>query len=217
MSTMSINTFPAINTLQSPRSWFLAIIVLLHVGFFIALNSGLSFSTLVFQPPPFKVSMIDRPERAPPITRTVVEPDPRTWPREEVDPGPLPPLQFGSNEEPPPRSDPTESGPLPYRGEVAPQSKIVAPALPSTGLSEPPYPASEIRAGHTGTTVLSLEILPSGRVGNVRLVRSSGYLKLDQSALREAHKWRFIPGTRDGVPVTLWKQLPVTFELDNRK
>ena len=86
----------------------------------------------------------------------------------------------------------------------------------SAGLSEPIYPASEIRAGHTGTALLLLEILPNGWVGQVRLEQSSGFGKLDQSAMREARKWRFVPGTRDGIPVTLWKQVPIKFELHDR-
>jgi protein TonB len=47
------------------------------------------------------------------------------------------------------------------------------------------------------------------------LVRSSGYPKLDEAALRVAHTWRFIPGTRDGSAVAMWKQVPITFRLQN--
>lgn len=216
MSTISVNTFPAINSFQSPRSWFLAIIVLLHVGFFFALNNGLSFSTLVFRPPPFQVSVIEATKQDP-MDRPTVNPDIRHSLQGRVDPGPLPPLQFGEEDEVIPKLQ-TGGGPLVPRGEEASvKPVIVAPSIPSAGLSEPLYPASEIRAGHTGTALLLLEILPDGRVGEVRLEQSSGFAKLDQSAMREARRWRFVPGLRDGVPVTLWKQVPIKFELHDRK
>lgn len=218
MSTMSINTFPALNTFQSPRSWFLAIIVLLHVGFFFALNNGLSFSTLVFQPQPFEVTVVNQPDRPEEVIRRVAELDPTRWTLERIDTQPLQPLSFPTDEDAALSEGPVVSSALPEdRGGLAPKPAIIAPAIPSTGLSEPNYPASEIRAGHTGTALMSLEVLPNGQVGEVRLVRSSGYLKLDQSALREARRWRFVPGTRDGIPVTLWKQVPVTFALEQRK
>lgn len=214
MSAISVNTFPAINTFQSPRSWFLALIVVLHVGFFFALNSGLSFSTLVLPPREFKVSLIEEAVPVPPPTPHLVEPS-TTWspsvvttppdalPLEDADPHPID--SFEPTPVPPVDLGPVESGPV-----------IVEPAIPASGLSEPLYPASEIRAEHAGTVLLSLEILPNGRVGEIRLLQSSGYVKLDQSAVRQARKWRFVPGSRDGVPVVRWKQVPVTFELQNR-
>lgn len=217
MSTATLNTFPAINTFQLPRGWFLAIIVVLHVGFFFALNNGLSFSTLIFQPPPFQVTEVN-PETREIIDRPVLEPDFELSTQGRVTPGPLPDLQFGEDEGP--ISDPKKDfgGPAIPRGDESTAGPvIVGPAIPSTGLSEPVYPASEIRAGHTGTALLLLQILPNGRVGEVRLEQSSGFAKLDQSAMREARKWRFVPGTRDGVPVTLWKQVPIKFELHDRK
>jgi len=73
-----------------------------------------------------------------------------------------------------------------------------------------------IRSGAEGTVVLSIYILADGRVGEVKLISSSGFAKLDQSALREAKKWRFIPGTSDGKPMAMWKQVPVTFRLNTR-
>jgi periplasmic protein TonB len=214
MSEISLNTFPAINTFHSPRSWFLALIVVLHVGFFFALNSGLSFSTLVTPPNVFKVSMIDERVTAPPPSQPILKPN-TTWsPRVVARPPDAPTIE---DTDPGLRSfsDPTPSPPV-ERSIGPAQPVIVEPSIPSSGLSEPIYPASEIRAEHSGTVLLSVEILPNGRVGEIRLVQSSGYTKLDQSALREARKWRFVPGSRDGVPVVRWKQVPVKFELNNR-
>lgn len=214
MSAISLNTFPAINTFHSPRSWFLALIVILHVGFFFALNSGLSFSTLVSPPKVFKVSLIDEPTPEHRTARPIVEPNIAWSPQVVARPPDAPTIEnidSGLRS----FSDPTPLPPV-ERSTRPAQPVIIEPSIPTSGLSEPIYPASEIRAQHTGTVLLSLEILPSGRVGATRLVQSSGYAKLDQSALREARKWRFVPGSRDGVPVVRWKQVPVKFELHDR-
>ena len=54
---------------------------------------------------------------------------------------------------------------------------------------------------------------PNGKVLEVKLDRSSGYTLLDDSALREARRWRFVAGTQDGQPVAMWTKIPVTFRL----
>jgi protein TonB len=217
MSALSLNTlnsFPAIHTFRSPRSWFLALIVILHVGFFFALNSGLSFSTLVLPPKEFKVSLIEETKPTPPSPSPILKPN-TTWAPPVITELPDPPAIEDIETAPHSSSEPMPLPPVQESHRPA-EPMIVEPAIPDSGLSEPIYPASEIRAGHTGTVLLSLEILPNGRVGVVRLLQSSGFAKLDQSALREARKWRFVPGSRDGVPVVRWKEMPVTFELHNR-
>jgi len=85
-------------------------------------------------------------------------------------------------------------------------------------LSQPPYPPAEIRAGNTGTADIEIYVLPSGRVGDARIVKSTGFPALDQSALDEAkRKWRLAPATRDGVPFAQWHRLRVTFKLNTQR
>jgi protein TonB len=85
-------------------------------------------------------------------------------------------------------------------------------------LSQPPYPPGEIRAGNTGTADIEIYVLPNGRVGDARIVKSTGFPALDQSALDEArHKWRLTPATRDGVPFAQWHRLRVTFKLNQQR
>ena len=91
---------------------------------------------------------------------------------------------------------------------------VVQPEIdPRRGLSEPLYPAKEIRQEHAGTVILSVYVLGNGRVGEVRIEQSTGYPALDEAAAREARSWRLKPGTRDGVPVPMWKRIPITFRL----
>jgi protein TonB len=93
---------------------------------------------------------------------------------------------------------------------------IVEPQLDARyPFTEPEYPVAEIRQGHEGTVVLSLQILPNGRVGDVRIDQSSGFPKLDEAAAREARRWRMKPGTSDGTAMPMWKRVPIRFQLKN--
>ena len=84
---------------------------------------------------------------------------------------------------------------------------------PRFPFTEPEYPNPDIRMGHEGTVLLSIEVLPNGRVGQVRIERSSGFVRLDESAVREARKWRMKPGMQDGIATAMWKRVPITFQL----
>jgi protein TonB len=84
-------------------------------------------------------------------------------------------------------------------------------------LSQPPYPMSAVRAEQEGAVEIEVYVLPNGRVGDARVLRSTGFAALDQSALDEARRrWRLLPATRDGVPYAQWHRLRVVFELRNR-
>jgi periplasmic protein TonB len=84
-------------------------------------------------------------------------------------------------------------------------------------LTQPAYPPTDIRQGNEGSVELEVYVLPNGRVGDARVVKSAGSRTLDQSALDEARrKWRLKPATRDGVPQAQWHRLRVVFELKNR-
>jgi protein TonB len=210
---VTINAFPPLHTFNSSRSWFLALITLLHLGVLWMLANGYSIELPVARPPG-KVVIVDEPAKLRPPPP---QPDHPVEIREVFVPTPYVPrlgpiddstaIQQNVTREPPPavvrQQEAAGSGPV-----------LVEPRIdPRRGLSEPAYPASDIRLEHVGTVVLSVEVLPNGRVGDVRIERSSGYPGLDESALREARRWRLIPGTRDGVAVPMRKQIPITFQL----
>lgn len=219
MSATTVNSFPSLHNWNSPRAWALAIIVLLHLGFFWALTNGMT-QTLLTKFMPLPPTLVPLPE-----TTKVEEPfeikDPRIQDQE--------PKVTIPKREIPDYIEPTGEGPIAREmprvpedigapgGVTEPLPKVVEPRIDSRrGLSEPYYPPAEIRAGAEGTVVLSIYILSDGRVGEVRLIASSGHEGLDKSAMREAKKWRFIAGTSDGQPMAMWKQLPVTFRLNTR-
>jgi protein TonB len=216
MSAATINSFPSFHSLNSPRGWALAIIALVHLGFFWALSNGLSHSILkVFIPaPPVLIpepTQATKPPPKQPIDVTV-QPLPLVTP-----PVPNVPIEESLNAPVVVGPQPSPTNTFIDHGDVSPpQPVIVEPRIDARrGLSEPYYPPASIRAGNEGTVLLSLYILADGRVGDVRLERSSGHPKLDESALREARKWRFVPGSRDGAAAAMWKQVPITFRLNN--
>jgi TonB family protein len=58
-------------------------------------------------------------------------------------------------------------------------------------LTQPNYPQTDIRQGNEGTAEIEVYVLPSGRIGDARIVKSAGSSTLDQSAIDEAkRRWR---------------------------
>lgn len=220
MSAMTVNSFPSMQNWNSPRAWALAIIVLLHLGFFWALTNGMTQKITQFIIPEAP-QLLPLPEQPKPVKRVEVE-DPLIKELKIKPTYTLPPIDvFPEPTNRAPIVDPLPTPPgtfIDEGGGVAPPAPtVVEPRIDARrGLSEPYYPPDVIRGGGEGTVVLSIYILADGRVGDVKLISSSGIPKLDQSALREAKKWRFVPGTSDGKPMAMWKQLPVTFRLNTR-
>jgi periplasmic protein TonB len=212
MSAITVNAFPPLHTFNSPRAWFLSLIVLLHAGFFWALTHGVTFGVIKVGDDMWVVDLPPEWTDDPPP----VPPEPTDIRSGSVDPVPLPPevdYRETASEQAPqadPLAEPMPAGP----GSAVRLPVIVEPMVdPRIGLSEPDYPVAEIRQQHEGTVWLSVEILPNGRVGQVRIDQSSGYQRLDDSAAREARKWRMKPGMQDGVATTMWKRVPITFRL----
>ena len=214
MSAITVNAIPPLHTFNSSRSSFMALIVLVHLGFFWALTHGLSDWTLQKEERPFIVDFVPtKPTLPPPTPLQPVDPVVRNvWVPTVVQPVLPPiddtgPLQVSHDPVLPP---PTQTGTdRPGAGPL-----IVPPqADPRFPFTEPDYPVPDIRMGHEGTVWLTIEILPNGRVGAVHIDKSSGFDRLDAAAVREAHKWRMQPGTQDGIAIPMYKRVPVTFRL----
>jgi protein TonB len=165
---------------------------------------------------PLEGTFIDEPQHIddpppPPDDRTLIHRDTIVTP---VDPPP--PLAF---------EEETITGPPPVEGPITPptgetfQGPVLVGVRPDARypLTQPVYPAQLIREGKTGSADVEVYVLPTGRVGDARIVRSSGFESLDQSTLTEAkRKWRLLPATRDGVPIAQWHRLRVTFKLNQQ-
>jgi protein TonB len=79
---------------------------------------------------------------------------------------------------------------------------------------KPRYPESARRAGIEGTTLLKLQVLANGKVGEVLVETSAGHSDLDRAAAEAVRKWLFEPARVGKTPVAVWVLLPVKFELE---
>ena len=79
----------------------------------------------------------------------------------------------------------------------------------------PSYPEIARVRGYEGIVLVFAEILPDGRVGNMKIRKSSGYAILDQSAIEAVKPWKFEPAKKSGNPFTVWVELPIKFILHN--
>ncbi len=217
MNATLINSFPPVHSYDSPRSWFLAAIIVLHVGFFWALSNGLIVETFPKKVTKTEVVTLEREPEAQPRPLRNLQVKARTDITVYV---PTPPkgviYETVKDDSTGLTDGGSDVGPVSESGSGPALPVIVEPRIDSRYFSEPVYPAADIRAEHEGTVVLSIEVLENGRVGSVRIERSSGYKSLDQSAARETRRWRFMPGTQDGRRLTMWRKIPVTFELKDK-
>jgi periplasmic protein TonB len=55
---------------------------------------------------------------------------------------------------------------------------------------------------------------PDGLPQQAEVRQSSGYERLDQAARATALRWRYVPGTRGGVPEAMWVNVPINFVLE---
>jgi protein TonB len=187
----------------------------LHVAALYLIATGLGIVPSIVQEPIIG-TVID--EAPPPDALPPAPPQPRIVDPEltidppvpiDIDTAPQPDALFGEISTDPPRPPDIISGP---------QHSLVAVRHDSRyPLTQPTYPARDIREGNEGTVELEIYVLPTGRIGDARVVRSAGSPSLDQSAIDEAkRKWRMLPATRDGEPYAQWHRLKVTFNLRNR-
>ncbi len=98
--------------------------------------------------------------------------------------------------------------------QVASNALSVSMAIPRYRENEHPvYPWIARLRGYEGVVLLSAEIYADGKVGNLRLKRSSGFAVLDRSAIEAVKTWKFEPGRRMGRPISMWVDVPVKFVL----
>ena len=81
--------------------------------------------------------------------------------------------------------------------------------------SPPRYPVESRRKKEQGTVELTLVLGLDGKVESISVAGSSGFARLDQSALEAVRRWRWAPTLRDGVPVKVRGTVEIPFILSN--
>jgi protein TonB len=97
--------------------------------------------------------------------------------------------------------------------EASPCASGVRSAASVQSLVKPTYPRLSRERGEEGTVVLAAVVRADGRVDQVRIVRSSGYARLDRAAMDALAQARFVPACADGNPVDSCREIPFTFRL----
>lgn len=114
-------------------------------------------------------------------------------------------------------SSQTASASIPVQGPQGTGSRKSVLEMPATIdlSSKPNYPRYSRLHNEEGTAVLSVEILFNGELGNVELVQSSGYRRLDEAAVKGIQKAKLIPAVKDGKKVTSVKRIAIKFDLED--
>jgi protein TonB len=87
-------------------------------------------------------------------------------------------------------------------------------AMPRYRENRPPvYPGAARQRGYEGDVLIAAEVRADGRIGSVRIKRSSGYAALDNAALEAVKVWRFEPARRMGAALGAWVEIPIRFRL----
>jgi periplasmic protein TonB len=150
----------------------------------------------------------------PPLPQAIAEPTPSPH-APVVSPAPTAPL--------PPITAPVAAAPSP-----APAVPATAPApalapkveLPRSDADylnnpRPPYPPVSKRLGEQGRVMVRVYVGEDGLPQKSELRTSSGFDRLDATAVATVMRWRFRPGTRGGAPEAMWVNVPIDFTLDN--
>ena len=214
---------------QARRGGPLGLIILLHIGFFYALQSGLLrqaaqalpaevFASFITPDSP-PVPAAPKPQPAPPKTVAIV--------KRSVAPAPLPVL----NTTPSPQAitAAAQAASPPAAAEAAPAPAPAAPAAPSVAaapktissgveylqLPQPEYPSISRRMGEEGQVVLRVLVDAKGHPERVEVQKSSGKPRLDEAGRQAVLRALFRPHIDDGQAVAVYVIVPIKFQLNN--
>ncbi|MGE0383360.1 MAG: TonB family protein [Gammaproteobacteria bacterium] len=189
----------------------IAFVVLIHLTAFACFKSGLAARWIEPLPGPIQFTDVPSTHVPKPEPTPTLPPELRTF-RIVLPSQPFVPST-------PDETTPATAGnvarsahPIPP-APVAP--RIVGPhALATRPNPQPDYPPISRRLGEQGSVILALLVEIDGHVAEARVDSSSGHARLDEAAVAHALKrWRFAPGTEDGVPVAAWHRVRVRFTL----
>jgi len=210
----------------------LGTIVLLHVAFFYALQSGLLRQAAEALPREVTVTFVTpQPQPKPEAPKPEPAPEkPKTVPvvkKRAAPPPPVPvvntaPSQNAITAPPAPPAPPAPAA-EPAPPVVSAPPAPPAPALPrtiTTGIEylkppQPEYPPASRRMGEEGKAVLRVLVNDKGRPERVEVQQSSGSARLDEAARQAVLRALFKPFMEDGRPVPAYAVVPIRFQLDN--
>lgn len=165
------------------------------------------------EPPP--------PEPEKPKPKPKKKPKPKPEPKPEPLPEAPPSERAITQEETPPEEDTAPPPPPPpVTSPTAEENdSLGAPVTPpredahQLNNPRPAYPALSRRLREQGTVLLEILILPDGTVGEVKIKESSGFKRLDDTAMKAVKQWKYTPARRGQEPIAYWYLQPLEFSL----
>lgn len=206
----------------------LAAIILLHAGFFYALQSGLLRQAVLSLPKEVFVSFITPEPVAPPEPPKPKTAPPKTLPalKQAIAP-PLPPVLNTMPSEQaiavpaqvpeapaPVVAAPLATTPAQPAPAVAAPPKTIASGVEYLQAPQPEYPSISRRMREEGKVVLRVLVNEKGRAERVDVQQSSGASRLDEAARQAALRALFKPHLEDGKAVPVYAIVPIRFQLD---
>ncbi len=170
-------------------------------------------------PPPVAQPQPPKPQ---PRLRTAPRPEPVPQPVKPIEPSPVAPEAAPPEPVAPPQPQPPAPAPItaapPAPAPVAPPPPPVV-QLPSSSAAylnnpRPPYPPLSRRLGEQGKVVVRVFIETDGTASRAEVQQSSGFERLDRTAVETVLRWRYVPGKRAGVAEAMWFNIPINFVLE---
>jgi protein TonB len=127
------------------------------------------------------------------------------------------PTPFVAPPPPEPKPEPVHEAPAPAPTPAPAPAPIVPPRLDASYLRNPSpvYPRPSRDMGEQGRVMLRVLVSTDGAAEKVEVDQSSGYERLDRSALDAVRKWKFVPARQGNTPIAQWYRVPVQFSLES--
>jgi periplasmic protein TonB len=75
-----------------------------------------------------------------------------------------------------------------------------------------PRPTISTRLGESGRVLVNVQVGLNGKPLQVLVVKSSGFDRLDDNAIKTVMQWKFRPGIKNGVPEVMWVEQSVRYD-----
>jgi TonB family protein len=77
----------------------------------------------------------------------------------------------------------------------------------------PEYPNESFKNAEQGTVVLDVLVTSEGSVGNVSVIESSGFWRLDEAAIKALWNWKFNPAKENGIAINQSVKISIPFKI----
>jgi protein TonB len=205
------------------RYFGLAVVVVFHIALIAALVQYAPLRRSIARAAPIMVSVITpQAEVPPPLPKQALAPKPlRTSTPPPVERAPEPPPVVSESTAVSPVTLPTPA-PLPPEAPVvqvasAPEAPpVIPPRFNADYLQNPApaYPALARRMHEQGRVLIRVLVSVDGVPERIELKTSSGFPRLDNSALETIRSWKFVPARQGEQKIAAWVVVPITFTLD---